>query len=46
MHHVPGHSSGSVFYMHRGLSAVFTGDRSVATRGDVFVGVKVLLCLS
>ena len=26
VHHVPGHSAGSVFYMHRDLSAVFTGD--------------------
>ena len=26
VYHTPGHSAGSVFYMHRGLSAVFTGD--------------------
>ena len=27
VHYTPGHSAGHVFYMHRGLSAVFTGDR-------------------
>jgi len=26
VHYTPGHSAGHVFYMHRGLSAVFTGD--------------------
>ena len=26
VHHVPGHSAGSVFFMHHDLSAVFTGD--------------------
>jgi len=26
VYHVPGHSAGSVFFMHRDLSAVFTGD--------------------
>ncbi len=25
VYHTPGHSAGSLFYMHRGLSAVFTG---------------------
>ena len=25
-HHVPGHSKGSIFYLNRGLGAVFTGD--------------------